>query len=1151
MLRLVSFKNILHKEGSDLEQFSSQVRQRIVQEELEKMKKEEYISEDTYDQVVQAQDEYYINLAKEKALKSAERNENIAKKDVKLAKPVVSKQELKREKPRLSPQQVRERNITWALNLGVILLLIGGLVLATSTWDTLHSWVKAGLIGMVSLFFFGLAYFSERILKIEKTAFAFYVLGSLFLPIVMISIAYFELFGSYFSITGEGRYLFGAVTSLAILPIYFLLSVKLQARLFVWFSYITMSVFAGFFIAALYLPIDGFYLGIMLFNACLVIGYQYFRKKYRNHLFIKEFVAFIQANLILSTLLMLVFYNHELVHSFNLFLTALLYLAMIFVTNRKEYHFVFSIMLIYAAYQFIEFSVLHEISGIAYALLGMVFLGLPLLVKDDPTLRTVFRYTSAIVSACAFLYISLEGILLRFNEPSIVLLIAYLVISLNFVFLSNLVKKQLFHYLSPVFLVAGLYQAVRLSQDLFGYESIIFPMFLTGMFLYIVFGCYMKLHFLKHMKVSSRDIGMAVMGISILAGFAFLSWTMLGSMFALLSIVALCMETFEDRKSIRDSKVASWTHGITLGLAVVFYYDDLIRDKDDLIAVSGAEHFATAGIIVLLISFLWKVLKRDLLSKHSFFVANGFYVYGICLTFTFYYDAFMRSLIVFGGIVMAYLLYRRTKWPAMPYVVSGVTLLFYLTILNVIDILYDIQADLYHSLQFVMGAVLLLGIAWLIRNWDKVLAKGFWWGGHVYLPFSLLYSYIMYKEVTIWSFIVATIIYGLSLRKVTKPLFTKIFMYACFTSFWVVVQFALILLEFQAYVHYSLLVTSIVISVLWLISQKEKARIIAYYLVPFSIFGLIVFQLMTPYSFDLFLATLLYALGTLYVMHKENWDHYNVIPLLITFYALYMYRYGIFEMTLFALLLTGVGFLCYQTIYKRKNSKIVIDWYTIIGFFAMLNLYHLAEVALWTKLLPGLLISANLYVQRNRISYLSSKWMTFIAGAFLLQPYYTVLGNISIPALIERELYVLPWIVLAVFLKKITGQKHRDIANYIQWAVLVIVSLLLIQDGLASSTIYDALILGTLSLISMLAGMYYQMKSFFFVGAGVLLLNVFLQTRPYWGRLPWWAYLLIAGSILIAVASYHEWQKQKVAENKKTIMATFKEKVIDKIKKWD
>lgn len=108
--------------------------------------------------------------------------------------------------------------------------------------------------------------------------------------------------------------------------------------------------------------------------------------------------------------------------------------------------------------------------------------------------------------------------------------------------------------------------------------------------------------------------------------------------------------------------------------------------------------------------------------------------------------------------------------------------------------------------------------------------------------------------------------------------------------------------------------------------------------------------------------------------------------------------------------------------------------------------------------------------------------------------------------------------------------------------VLILVSILLVQDGLASSTVYDALILGSLSLISILAGMFLKVKSYFFVGTGVLLLNVLLQTRPYWGNLPWWAYLLIAGSILITVASYNEWHKQKKEKGERTLLNGIKEK---------
>lgn len=1133
-----------------MDEFSSEVRQRIVKEELEQLRKDEYISEDIYNKVVDAQGQYYLSLAKEKALELAKKNKTKVQIETGSVKSVAPKQKLQKKKV-LSSQEVRERNITWSLNLGVILLLIGGLVLATSTWDTLHNWMKTGLIGLVSLFFFGLAYFSGRVLKIEKTAFAFHVLGSLFLPIVMLSIAYFELLGTYFSFTGDGRYLYGVAGTLVILPIYLLLSVQLKSRLFVWFSYITVSILASFIIAALYLPVDGFYLGIMLFNGCLVLGYQYFRKDSRYYLFIKEFIGFIQANLILSTLLMLVFYNNELVHSFTLILTAALYFAMIFVTKQKEYHFIFSVMLIYGSYQLIEFSILNEISGIAYALLGLIFLGLPGLVRDHVSLEKAFRYTSAVVSACAFLYISLEGVLLRFNEPSLVLFIAYIIISLNFAFLAHVIKRHLFNYLSPVFLVAALYQAVLLGQELFAYESLIFPMFLTGIFLYIVFGCYMKITFFKNIKDSSRDVGIAVMGLSIMVGFILLSWPMLGTMFLLLSVVALFMDTFEERKSIKENKIASWVHAITLGVAIVFYYGEFIGNKYYFVGTSGAEYFAVASLIVLFVSFLWGRLGRGKFSKHSFFVAHAFYAFGVLQTFTPYYSELIRSFIVFGGIGMAYLLYQRTKWFAMPYVVSGMSLLFYLTILNVINTLFNVQVVLYHSLQFVTGSILLLGVGLFIGRKDAKIMNSYWWTGHLYLPFALLYSYLLYEEKAIWAFIVATIIYGLSLGKVTLPLLRKTFLYACFTSFWIVVYFAMILFDFEEYVHYSFLGTSAMIAMLWIMSKGSWKQEIAYYLVPFSVLGMIVFQFVVPYRLDIFLATLLYAAGLLIMMHKEKWDIYNVIPLLITFYAVSMYSYHLFEVTIFALLLLLIGFFSYQTIYQQENNKIVIDWYTIIGFFAMLNLYNLTEEALWTKLLPGLIITASLFLQRKRISYVAPDWMMFIAGAFALQPYYTMLENIYIPQLIEMELYVLPWIVLVVFLKKVSDQKYRAITNYIQWAVLIIVSLLLIQDGLASSTIYDALILGVLSLISMLAGMFYQIKSFFFVGAGVLLLNVFLQTRPYWGNLPWWAYLLIAGSILIAVASYNEWHKQKSSDGKKTMITILKEKVIDKIKKWN
>jgi hypothetical protein len=146
---------------------------------------------------------------------------------------------------------------------------------------------------------------------------------------------------------------------------------------------------------------------------------------------------------------------------------------------------------------------------------------------------------------------------------------------------------------------------------------------------------------------------------------------------------------------------------------------------------------------------------------------------------------------------------------------------------------------------------------------------------------------------------------------------------------------------------------------------------------------------------------------------------------------------------------------------------------------------------------------------------------------------------------------VLPFVGLIIFIRILLKGRYSNITKAIQWGVLVCVSLVLIQDGKASNTIYDAVILGSLSLFSMLAGMFLQIKSYFFVGAGVLLLNVFLQTRPYWGHMPWWFYLLIAGLILITVASFNEWNKQKTLKGESTFITKIKEKVIGKIKQWD
>jgi hypothetical protein len=86
-------------------------------------------------------------------------------------------------------------------------------------------------------------------------------------------------------------------------------------------------------------------------------------------------------------------------------------------------------------------------------------------------------------------------------------------------------------------------------------------------------------------------------------------------------------------------------------------------------------------------------------------------------------------------------------------------------------------------------------------------------------------------------------------------------------------------------------------------------------------------------------------------------------------------------------------------------------------------------------------------------------------------------------------------------------------------------------DAMFSYKIADAVILGSLAVLSILYGFLSRQKSYFFSGLIVLMVNVFVQTRPYWGNMPWWVYLLIAGILLIGFAGYHEFKKQKGMES--------------------
>ena len=155
-------------------------KRKIFRSEMLMLKNKEYITEEHFYKTMVAHNKYYADLeATQLIQQDAELVEVPTKQKIPKVKEVVKK--------KLTTEQLRERNISWLLNIGVIFLLIGGLFVATSNWETMSNLMKSASIAFVSVLFYGMAYIAQKILKITRTSFAFIVLGSLFLPIFILS----------------------------------------------------------------------------------------------------------------------------------------------------------------------------------------------------------------------------------------------------------------------------------------------------------------------------------------------------------------------------------------------------------------------------------------------------------------------------------------------------------------------------------------------------------------------------------------------------------------------------------------------------------------------------------------------------------------------------------------------------------------------------------------------------------------------------------------------------------------------------------------------------------------------------------------------------------------------------------------------------
>ena len=108
------------------------------------------------------------------------------------------------------------KKIDMLLKLGVGMIIVSGILFATTSWNFISDVGKLFFLLLLSSLFAGLSLFTEKKLKLYNTSFMYWVLSMVFLQLIIVAILFFKLVGPFICYVGEGYKLAIAITAFTI-----------------------------------------------------------------------------------------------------------------------------------------------------------------------------------------------------------------------------------------------------------------------------------------------------------------------------------------------------------------------------------------------------------------------------------------------------------------------------------------------------------------------------------------------------------------------------------------------------------------------------------------------------------------------------------------------------------------------------------------------------------------------------------------------------------------------------------------------------------------------------------------------------------------------------------------------------------------------
>ena len=149
---------------------------------------------------------------------------------------------------------------------GSILIVLSAIVFLVTTWNTIPDAIKTITLTLLVGVFLGASHIAKKNFKLEQTAKTFYYIAMIYIPIALVSIALFKLFGEYLSLSGAGKYIYLSICSILLAILYFMESIRNKGNALIVLSVISQILAVIFIALMLKAETNGILLALVIYS---------------------------------------------------------------------------------------------------------------------------------------------------------------------------------------------------------------------------------------------------------------------------------------------------------------------------------------------------------------------------------------------------------------------------------------------------------------------------------------------------------------------------------------------------------------------------------------------------------------------------------------------------------------------------------------------------------------------------------------------------------------------------------------------------------------------------------------------------------------------------------------------------------------------